>query len=336
MLTPTYGDRAAGFQLRRQTTDLKTQMTKLNTEVTTGRTADLQSFLGGDYTALTGLDRSLRLREAYGAGNKQAAQFAEVQQLALEDMQGLAAETAPAFLSTAATGSDQNVSAAFARAASDFDTLVARLNSSTGTRSVFAGAATGGGSVADGATLLAGLGSAVAGQVTVSGIMAAADAWFDTPGGGYETTGYLGSQTALAPMTVGEGTQVTLDVTARDPALRETLKAFALSALVDQGLLAGNPGGQKQLLKDLGERLVTSNDGLIGLQAGIGYAQEKTEAAATRTTSEVTSLNLAMDALIGVDEYDAATQLKDVQTKLESVYSLTARLSELSLTKVLG
>ena len=73
-----------------------------------------------------------------------------------------------------------------------------------------------------------------------------------------------------------------------------------------------------------------------GLQAQIGHAQEKTETAASRTTAENASIAMAMDALIGVDEYEAATRLKDVQTRLETVYALTARLSGLSLAKVLG
>ena len=50
---------------------------------------------------------------------------------------------------------------------------------------------------------------------------------------------------------------------------------------------------------------------------------------------EATALGLARADLIAVDGYDAASRLKETETRLQTIYALTARLSELSLANYL-
>ena len=53
------GDLAQSFMLRRQNTDLKSDLQRLTTEMTTGQATDIGRHIGGDYAPLAGIDASL-------------------------------------------------------------------------------------------------------------------------------------------------------------------------------------------------------------------------------------------------------------------------------------
>ncbi|OSP54663.1 flagellin [Pseudoruegeria sp. SK021] len=335
MLSPNFGDLAAGLPLKRQTTVLKADITALSQELTTGRVADLQSHLRGDYSILSGLERSLSMQTVFQSVNSEAAGFADAQQLALDAIQTSIQASGPEFLMIATSGETTQFRTLFASAGNQLETTISRLNTRWADRSIFSGTATQGPAIANAQTLLTDLGAAVAGQTTAAGIMAAVDNWFDTPGGGFETTGYLGASTALSPMTVGEDVTARFGTTAADQTLRDSLKAYAVAALVDNGVVAPSLQEQQWLLQDLGNRLLQTNDQLTGMRAGLGATQERIDAAAVQSESEVVALQLARNSLIGVDPYDTAVRLKEVQTQLETVFAVTARASQLSLVAYL-
>ena len=54
-----------------------------------------------------------------------------------------------------------------------------------------------------------------------------------------------------------------------------------------------------------------------------------------RAAAEATALGLAREALIGADPYEAAAALEAAETQLETLYTLTARISRLSLVNFL-
>ena len=58
-------------------------------------------------------------------------------------------------------------------------------------------------------------------------------------------------------------------------------------------------------------------------------------AAQSRNGSESSALQIARSEMVAVDAYDAATRLTDAETRLQTLYAVTARLSSLSLTDYL-
>ena len=68
---------------------------------------------------------------------------------------------------------------------------------------------------------------------------------------------------------------------------------------------------------------------------GVVSSQAQIDAAATRNTAEASALNIARAGIVTADPYDAATRLEDLQTRLQSLYLITSRLSRLSLTEYL-
>ena len=133
----------------------------------------------------------------------------------------------------------------------------------------------------------------------------------------------------------GEGRSETLSTTAGDPALRDTLKGLAVVALMGQGLLSASTTDQHALLLAAGSRLLNTNDDLTGLRAGIGFAEERIETARVRGEAEATGLEAALGVLINADPYETALCLQEAETRVATIYTITARISSLSLVAVL-
>ncbi len=65
--------------------------------------------------------------------------------------------------------------------------------------------------------------------------------------------------------------------------------------------------------------------------ARVGTTQAQISAAITRNGAEQSALEIAQAGIVSADPYDAATRLEDLQTRIEALYLITARVSRLSL-----
>jgi flagellar hook-associated protein 3 FlgL len=81
--------------------------------------------------------------------------------------------------------------------------------------------------------------------------------------------------------------------------------------------------------------LLQGQSGAVTLQSRVGFAQARIDTIATRNAAEVTSLQMARNALLEVDPFEAATKLEEAQFQLQSLYSVTVRMSQLSLVNYL-
>jgi len=336
MLTTNYGDLARPTLLRQQTVDTSNRLERLTKELTSGRAADLQSHLGGDYSAMAAIERALVRSMALQKTNAGAAQFAAAQQSALGTVQDLIVAAGPSLVDAGATGETTLITTNGRVAARQLDQVIASLNTRYAGRALFAGADTLAKPLVDTETLLADLEAAVSAETTAAGVMAAADTWFDLAGGGFETSAYFGAATPLAPFEIADDTRETLTVTAADPAMRDILKGFAVAALVGRGLLSAAPAERNALMQAAGSGLMSSGADLTVVRADIGFAEERIETASVRLASERTSLDAAKSELIGADSYETAIRLQEAENQLSLIYTLTARLSGLSLAAVLS
>ncbi|MCW3782049.1 flagellin [Defluviimonas salinarum] len=337
MTTLSIGDMARAFQMRRQNTELQRTLTRLSEELTSGVKSDLATAVSGDYTALAGIDRSLETLSAYRTATSEAALFTETLQTALGTAQDLSTDLAPGLLTAATNGAPTLVDTAAGDARQKFHAAVSALNTQIADRFLLSGAATDRKPISGSQEILDALMAATAGEVTASGVTAAAQAWFDAPagGGGYLDTVYGGSAAGLAPFRVGPGDTVTLDITAADPDLRDLVRGLALGALVAEGALAGDPVGRAALVKTAGETLLAANDRVAGLRTRIGTVEAHIAHATTRNDAEASALNIARTAIVAADPYETASALEAIQTQIETLYTLTARLSRLTLADYL-
>jgi flagellar hook-associated protein 3 FlgL len=327
------GDMAQSYLLRRQTVAVKSDLQRHLTEVTTGQAADLTRQVRGDFSALGGIDASLARLQGYKSATTELGLMAGAMQTALGTIDDLASSLAPTLLNAASGSNPTLVNVAVADASQRFATTISTLNARVGDRTLFAGQGTQGPAVADAGTILAALETAIVGALTAGDVATAVSDWFDDPLG-YQAAAYQGAS-AFSPIALAEGEAARLDVTALDPAIKDTLKGLAMAALLHRGALATTPVARADLARKAGEALVSGQTGRTELAAHLGVTEAQIAAAATRNEAETSSLNIARAAIVSVDPYEAASQLERTQTQLETLYALTARLSRLSLVDFL-
>lgn len=83
------------------------------------------------------------------------------------------------------------------------------------------------------------------------------------------------------------------------------------------------------------DQVINSKRGLIEVQSRVGATEARIEIAASRSAGARAAYETARLDTLAVDPYATATRLQETQTQLETLYTLTARLSGLNLVNFL-
>ena len=335
MQSMTFGDLAGSFRTRLSNFQLKSEMQQLGQELASGKTADLRAATRGDLGNYAGLESAINGLAAYKFAAGEAALFTETIQRSLESVQQTASDLGSALLIAGSTGEATLVQAAATDARTRFAGAVSMLNTKVADRAILSGTDTGSNALASSETMLADLKIAIAAETTAAGVEAVVEAWFDDPGGGFETIGYTGGTTDLAPFRIGPDEQTTPTPRADDQNIRDALKGFAMAALVSDGALPGDITERVALIGLSATRLLAGDRALTELRAEVGTVEGQIESARVRNGAETSALEIARAEIVRIDPYTAATRLQAAEAQLESLYTITARLSRLSLAEYL-
>ena len=331
----TIGDMRQHFLTSRANLSLKTDLQTLVQELTSGEKSDLTAHLGASQTKLNGIDRQLEMLSSFTQSNTDTGQLLSTMQLALDGVDDQRATSSAALLAVTAASSSSQVENAGAISLASFRTTVQTLNTRFGDRSMFGGNDLSSNPMGDPDDILDALRVAVGGLTSTTDIEAAIDTWFDTPAGGFETTGYLGDDTGVIVRSIDANQSVSVDVRADDQTLRDTLKALAKGALAADSNLTLSLDTRRSLQQTAGVDLLSTASPIANLQARLGHAEQQVEQASVRISAQQSSYGIARNDLVSADPYETATRLQAVQQQLETQYTLTARLSRLSLTEYL-
>ncbi|MEH6644379.1 flagellin [Sulfitobacter sp.] len=328
------GDTAHSYAMQSRNAALKQDMQRLTLEISTGQVADIRTALAGNVAYLNDLDRSLTKLDGYKLAGLEAQQFADGVQTALGRISDLNASFRDSLLTATNSALGDGTTGLQSTARDKLDQTISALNTQVSGRTLFAGTATNVQPIASVDDLLTGLRAAVTGAVTVDDIFIAAQAWFDDPAG-FGTTGYLGSDTALAPVALSDSDSVGFKLRGDDTVLRDTLRNLALMAMADDPALSLNNTQKSELLQKTMTNVFANVDDVIQLRATVGTSEAHIETATVRQSSERSALEMARNNLLSVDPFEAATELEQVQFQLQSLYAITARSSQLSLVNYL-
>lgn len=220
----------------------------------------------------------------------------------------------------------------------DFINSVSALNGQYNGQTLFAGAELDGAALASGATILAELDALVAADATAADVISTVEAYFaKTPmAGAFYTNGYLGSTDDMGAVDVGEDNRIGFGARADDDEIVAMLQGLALSAVIAGGALTGNREEQMDVIAESGAQLLQANEGLIDYMSSIGVYQEHVETAKAYNVAETDALELARVDLISADATETATVFQALEAQLETVYTVTARLSNLSFLNHIG
>lgn len=335
MSLTTFGDAAQFTQLRRDSAALKSDLSRLTSELSTGRTADLGRALGGDYSTLADITRSMRLNTSFSASVAEASIAAEGRQGALGRLSAEVDGFAVDLLASASTGNMTGIEIRLSDGGERFEQAVDTLNTRLAGRSLFSADAPDQTPLISGEDMMVELRALVAGAPDAATMVADVEAWFQDAGGGYETLAWQGGGGNPPGVLLGEGQSAETGITALDPAIRETLTGLALAALASEQAVPLPEAEQRALVTASAQQMLSGEGNLIELRARLGVEEARIEDARVTAQTTRSSLQIEYGRLVEADPYETATELEAVSTRLESLYILTARMSRLSLTEYL-
>lgn len=318
------------FQSRlRDSIDLAAQ------EATTGLAKDTARHLGGSTMAVSLLDRKIQLLEQHRHGVTEATIFANTSQSVLGRIQDQTGE-----LSVSLALVDQLDHASAIKTLSDtagktLVDVVNALNVETAGRYLFSGSASQTAPLPNGASFLQLLQSATAGMPTALDVANAVDAWFDVPGGPFDSLAYEGSDTGFVQLPIGPEETVTFGLRADGETIRDLLKALAYAALASDPTIGLDVAEQKSLLQQGRSALLRIDQALTEERAGLGLSQAMIETARATTEAELDRIALDRLSLVGVDQFKAASEYEAAQQQLEIFYRIAARQGRVSLAEYL-
>jgi flagellar hook-associated protein 3 FlgL len=215
------------------------------------------------------------------------------------------------------------------------DAIMSTLNTSYGGRHLFSGTKVDSPALISAQDMLNDLSTAVTGASSIADVQSIADNFFDLATGGFETGVYIGSDQALTPVDLGNGQTASLNVRADDQVFRKVLKSVALIAIADDTSLAIPDSVRRELAVSQTDALLSASSDITELRAQLGFSEGRIERSITQFETERASLELARGELVNVDPFETASTLEAVRQQLETLYTITARTSRLSLANFL-
>jgi flagellar hook-associated protein 3 FlgL len=197
----------------------------------------------------------------------------------------------------------------------------AALNTRHGERYLFAGDATNTKPFGDAETFLSDVRSMAATATDAADFAAQMDTYFNTPGGGWQSNIYSGTPTSSDPA----------GVTGTDPAITQSLWGMAVLALAGSDETLPLLNGNSDALQAATVKLADGQAALTNVRAERGIQQAQISSSVEALDVQETILTQTFNQMIARDQYEAASELTQLQTSLEASYTLTARLSNLSL-----
>ena len=333
MTLVSLGDLAQSYLLRRQSTGVKADIQRLSTELTTGRVTDTATRVSGDMVPISGIDTSLARLKGFGAVTSEAALFTGAMQTALGTVDDMASGLASSLLSASSSAAPSRLDAVASDARQQFETAVSLLNTRFGDRSLFSGTSSASAALISADDLLSTLEGVVSGATSGADVETALTDWFAAPSG-FAATAYSGGEASSSVM-IAPGEVANIGLTAKDPILAATLKGLAMAALLDRGLFANQPQTRQDVAQRAGLALTENQTARAHLMARLGTVQAQIDSAAIRNEAETSALNLARGALVEADPYETALRLQEAESQLEKIFTITARMSRLSLVDFL-
>lgn len=311
--------------LRQETVVLRERLTTTTEEAVTGRYKDLTGHLSGR------INQAMLGKKALDDVDVQRTQLTlrgsrlELTQTSLSVVQqrtsGLSARM------QAALGSEDHAAkTAVARdAKGTLEETFSALNTRYGERFLFAGNATSTPPLASPDDLLADIRLIAATAVDAADFATQLDTYFNTPTGGWRQNIYSGTDTSSDPDAV----------TGTDPSIISIVSGLVVMALSGPDELLPLLDGNSEVVVAAATSLSDGQTALTNKRSDVGVIQAKVEREKEALGVEETVLTAAFNEMTARDQYEAASELRELESNLDASYLLTSRLANLSLLNYL-
>jgi flagellar hook-associated protein 3 FlgL len=148
------------------------------------------------------------------------------------------------------------------------------------------------------------------------------------------STNWSQASNAATSAIISGNQSVVTSVSANSDAFRTLANAY--TSIADLGIDNLNPSAQQAAISNALSQASTAQQGISDLASELGISQSQITDANSKLQTQTTLINNQISQLDGVNQYQAATQLSDLTSQLEAAYSLTDRISKLSLVNYLA
>lgn len=148
---------------------------------------------------------------------------------------------------------------------------------------------------------------------------------FFAEGGQFDTEVYLGGNGNAAGVRLPNGGSIEFGFRGDDISVKKALEGLVRIVYAPED-------SDASFINNSLKRLFRSEALLIDAEAELGRQQNIVESSIEVSLEQKILLQQSEDALAGVDPYEAATRVQTLETQLQTAYTVTARLSRLTLT----
>lgn len=304
--------------------DLRARLEQTSVEAVTGRRENLVQHLDGQIgdallaekavADLTAERDQLSLRES-------RLSIVQTSLSAVSDrVQSLSTRT----LSELSSGNAFSRQRVFADAGVALDEVFSALNVRLGQRFLFAGDATSTQPFNNADQLISDIRDIGASAATPEAFEAALDTYFEDPNSPWQQSIYRGTATAFDPEAVTGGSE----------ALTGIIRNIAVIAAAE-GETGAFQANTDAILSRSASALGQAEANLVNLRADLGLQQSRLSQRSDALDLEETVLTEVLNGLTARDQFEAASELRQLQANLEASFLLTNRLSNLTLTNFL-
>jgi flagellar hook-associated protein 3 FlgL len=341
------------------TVNLKTQVSTLQQQVSTGDITQNYAGLGGAASQVLSFNAATAQSAAYSQSITDAQGKASVMQDVLTQIQKVVTSVASNALNVENSATGSGVTGVAQQAQQALTQVASLLNTQYGGQYVFSGADTANPPIPDGQNItssglytqigaqVASLGGASASTVIANTVSIASS----TAPGTTVFSGYLtgaGSTAASSQIQISPSQSVSLSFPANqnvgatsDTTTNTTGSAVSdilrsLSVLSNLSGTQVSTGGYAALVQDSVNTLTTANQTMADQSGTLGITQNTLTAAASENTVLQTAVTKQLSGLTNVDMATAISQLQNVSTQLEASYNVISMAKSLTLSNYLS
>lgn len=327
------GDLAQSFLTRHHSARLQSIVVSNSNELASSRVGDVSKNLNGDHSLLVATSRAKEMTVGYQAAAKEAANKADALQQVISSLNESSQKMMGQLLATPLSSESNKLDILSGEANTRLEDSLSLLNTSVGGRSLLSGTYPGNAAVKDTSLLLGSIRADISGMSDPDTVIQTVKAWFDAPSG-YAATTYNGGPEQNR-ISVSAVDRIWAGPTANDQAFRSILASFAIASLVNDSRLDMSNEVRASLAQKAGEVMATAQGEVISLGARIGITEQQIQVAQARNSDALFDYEKIQAQLVGNDPERNVVELQAAQTNLETLYTITARLSQLSLAKLL-
>ncbi|MDN3713034.1 hypothetical protein QWZ10_17115 [Paracoccus cavernae] len=331
------GDLARLYHTRQSNLSTKSKINTLSYEATTGIKKDLAKHLGGNTAIINQVEHKLALLDAFKKNTTEAEGTLNAMQLAMQSIQDTIVDLGPALISEASLSSDAQIDIRNAQSKEHLASTIRALNTTLAGKSLFSGSRTDTAPLPSANALIDEISFEISGLSSLADIETSIKNWFDAPAGGagYIDNIYKGNLDTSHEFPTSERRTINISTNASSPAIREILRGLALYTIAGSPQTNQDGNLQRGLLIAAGEALIHGNDLMSIERSRVGFSEELLKKEIAQNSSESSALSVSRNTMITAEPFETALSLKETESNLNNLYTLTARLSSLRLTDYL-